>query len=198
MARPVNPQRRREVLDAVIEQLAQTGLAGFSLRTLAAGLGQSTRVLTHHFKDREALLAAVLDRLDERQHEALRSTDGWDDPSVRVSDIVRSAWRRNLGSDELAMARLIREVEGLAAAGRVTLSEGHFIRGRAEFVAGCLRRRGMAERPATVAATLLNSAYAGLQADFLITGDTDRAEAALAELCDWVDEAVERHEPGPV
>lgn len=191
MARPVNPARRREVVDAVIEQLARTGLTGFSLRTLAAGLGQSTRVLTHHFKDREALLAAVLARLDERQHDALRATDGWDDPSIPVSDIVQAAWRRNLGAEELAMTRLIREVEGLAAAGRVTLPEGQFIRGRAEFVAGCLQVRGVDERSALVGATLLNSAYAGLQTDYLVTRDAERAEAALAALCAWVDALVD-------
>ena len=187
MARPVDPERRREVVDAVIEQLAHTGLTGFSLRTLAAGLGQRTRVLTHHFKDREALLAAVLGRLDERQHHALRATEGWDDPAVPVSEIVQAAWERNLSAEEMAMTRLIREVEGLAAAGRVTLPEGQFIRGRAEFVAGCLQVRGMGERSALVAASLLNSAYSGLQADYLVTGDTERVTAALAALCAWLD-----------
>lgn len=187
MARPVNPERRREVVDAVIEQLAHTGLTGFSLRTLAAGLGQSTRVLTHHFKDREALLGAVLARLDERQHAALRATDGWDDPAVPVSEIVQAAWKRNLSTEELAMTRLIREVEGLAAAGRVTLPDGQFVRGRAEFVAGCLQVRGMDERSARVAATLLNSAYSGLQADYLVTADAERVTAALSELCAWLD-----------
>lgn len=187
MARPVNPERRREVVDAVIGQLAHTGLTGFSLRTLAAGLGRSTRVLTHHFKDREALLGAVLSRLDERQHAALRATSGWDDPAVPVSAIVQAAWKRNLSAEELAMTRLVREVEGLAAAGRVTLPEGQFVRGRAEFVAGCLQVRGMDEQSARVAATMLNSAYSGLQADYLVTGDTERVTAALAELCAWLD-----------
>lgn len=114
--RPADPQRRREVLDAVIDQLAATGIGSFSLRTLAAGIGQSTRVLTHHFADKNALLTAVLARLDERQHTALRSTPGWYDPAVKVGSLVRSAWERNLGSDELAMTRLFREIEGLAAA----------------------------------------------------------------------------------
>lgn len=115
MPRPADPQRRREVLDAVIDQLAATGIGSFSLRTLAAGIGQSTRVLTHHFADKNALLTAVLARLDERQHTALRSTPGWYDPAVKVGSLVRSAWERNLGSDELAMTRLFREIDGLAA-----------------------------------------------------------------------------------
>ena len=85
MPRTANPERRREVTDAAIGQLATTGIGSFSLRTLAEGLGQSTRVLTHHFADKNALLAAVLRRLSERQHEALLSTPGWDDPEVEPS-----------------------------------------------------------------------------------------------------------------
>ena len=45
--------------------------------------------------------------------------------------------------EELPMTRLIREIEGLAAAGRLPLPGAGFVRGRAEFVASCLMRRGM-------------------------------------------------------
>ncbi|MGW7572862.1 TetR/AcrR family transcriptional regulator [Streptomyces sp. NPDC054765] len=190
MPRPVNPERRREVTDAAIEQLAATGIGSFSLRTLAEGIGQSTRVLTHHFADKNALLAAVLLRLDERQHAALLSTPGWDDPEVTVGSIVRSAWERNLAPQELAMTRLIREIEGLAAAGRLPLPSAGFVRGRAEFVASCLMRRGMSERSALTKATLLNGAYSSLQGDLLITGDRERTEAALDELCRWIDSCI--------
>ncbi|MET7640010.1 TetR/AcrR family transcriptional regulator [Streptomyces sp. NPDC005438] len=174
----------------MIEQLATTGIGSFSLRTLAEGIGQSTRVLTHHFTDKSTLLSAVLERLDERQHEALRSTPGWHDPAVRVSSLVRSAWERNLGAEELAMTRLIREIEGLAAAGRLTLPDAGFVRGRAEFVASCLVHRGLPQSSALTRATLLNSAFSSLQNDYLVTGDKARVEAALDELCVWIDDCV--------
>lgn len=192
MPRPASPERRREVTDAVIEQLAATGIGSFSLRTLAEGIGQSTRVLTHHFADKNTLLTAVLVRLDERQHEALRSTPGWHDPAVEVGPLVRSAWERNLGPEELAMTRLIREIEGLAAAGRLPLPSPGFVRGRAEFVASCLVHRGLPESSALTRATLLNSAFSSLQNDYLVTGDKARVEAALNELCAWIDDCV-RH-----
>ncbi|MEU2512075.1 TetR/AcrR family transcriptional regulator [Streptomyces syringium] len=191
MPRPASPERRREVTDAAIEQLAATGIGNFSLRTLAEGIGQSTRVLTHHFADKNALLTAVLLRLDERQHAALRSTPGWNDPDVEVGAIVRSAWDRTLDPDEIAMTRLIREIEGLAAAGRLPLPGAGFVRGRAEFVASCLMRRGMPENSALTTATLLNSAFSGLQGDYLITGDRERTETALHELCAWIDSCVQ-------
>ncbi|KUN08293.1 TetR family transcriptional regulator [Streptomyces yokosukanensis] len=192
MPRPASPERRREVTDAVIGQLARTGIGSFSLRTLAEGLGQSTRVLTHHFADKNALLTAVLQRLDERQHKALRATTGWDDPAVPVSEVVRSAWHRNLGPEERDMTRLIREIEGLAAAGRLTLPHPGFVRGRAEFVASCLVHRGLSDEAALTCATLLNSAFSSLQADLLITGDRERVETALDALCAWIDAQVGR------
>lgn len=190
MARPASPERRREVTDAVIGQLAATGIGSFSLRALAEGMGRSTRVLTHHFADKNALLAAVLQRLDERHHAALLSSPDWDDPGVPVGSIVRSAWERTLGPEELAMTRLLREIEGLAAAGRFPIPGAGFIRGRADFVAGCLTRRGMPERAALTQATLLNSAFSSLQGDLLVTGDRVRVETALDELCEWIDGCV--------
>ncbi|MFC3995242.1 TetR/AcrR family transcriptional regulator [Nocardiopsis sediminis] len=191
MPRTVDPRRRREVIDAVIEQLTRTGIADVSLRTLAQGLGQSTRVLTHHFADKRSLLTAVLERLDERQHEALRSTPGWDDPSIGVGSIVKGSWERNLGPEELAMTRLIREIEGLAAGGRLSLPVPGFVRGRAEFVASCLVRRGLGRADALAKATLLNGAFSSLEADYLTTGDRERTEAALDDLCAWIDSCVE-------
>ncbi|WP_159944227.1 MULTISPECIES: TetR/AcrR family transcriptional regulator [unclassified Nocardiopsis] len=190
MPRIADPRRRQDVVDAVIGQLARTGIGSFSLRALAEGLGQSTRVLTHHFAGKDALVAAVLERLDEQQHEALRATPGWDDPSVPVSAIVRSAWERNLGSGEVATTRLVREIEGLAASGRLPCPVPGFVRGRAEFVATCLVARGLDREAALVYATMLNAAFAGLETDFLMTGDRERTEAALEDLCAWIDSRV--------
>ena len=185
MARTADPARRVELIDAIIVELAETGLATFSLRTLAAALGRSTRVLTHHFADKDALLAAVLARLDEQQHEALRSTPGWADPAVGIGSIVADAWRRHLSAAELPRTRLIHEIEGLAAAGRLAVPG--FVSGRATFVARALELRGLAPADALTKATLLNNAYAGLQADHLTTGEATRTEAALAELCALAD-----------
>ncbi|MBB4906827.1 TetR/AcrR family transcriptional regulator [Actinophytocola algeriensis] len=184
MARTADPARRVELIDAIIVELSETGLATFSLRTLAAALGRSTRVLTHHFADKDALLAAVLARLDEQQHEALRATEGWADPAIGIGTIVRDAWRRHLSPAELPRTRLIHEIEGLAAAGRLATHVPAFVSGRATFVAAALELRGLPAADALTKATLLNNAYAGLQADFLTTGEAARTEAALAELCE--------------
>ncbi|MFI1306995.1 TetR/AcrR family transcriptional regulator [Streptomyces sioyaensis] len=187
MARPRDPHRRTEILDAVIGHLAETGIAQLSLRPLAQALGHSTRVLTHHFTDKDALLTAVLQRLDEIQHGQLRATEGWEDTTRGVGAIVRDSWRRHLEPENIGATRLLHEIEGLAAAGRLGGRVPAFLADRAEFVAGALRARGLAPAAARVRATFLNSAYAGLRTDFLVTGDRERTEAALAELCALAD-----------
>ncbi|QUX27087.1 hypothetical protein KGD83_17245 [Nocardiopsis akebiae] len=45
-------------------------------------------------------------------------------------------------------------------------------------------------------ATALNAAFAGLEADFLMTGDRERTEAALEDLCAWTDSRVAGARPG--
>ncbi|MFB4302777.1 TetR/AcrR family transcriptional regulator [Actinomadura sp. NTSP31] len=187
MARPRDPHRRTQILDAVLDHLAETGLSGLSIRPVAQALGQSTRVLTHHFADKEALLAALLKRLDEIQHEQLRATEGWDDTGRGIGAIVRDSWRRHLAPENIAHTRLVHEIEGLAAAGRLGDRVPSFLAARAEFVAGALVARGLDPEDARVSATFLNGAYSGLQADFLTTGDRERAEAALDRLCALAD-----------
>ncbi|MEV5569690.1 TetR/AcrR family transcriptional regulator [Spirillospora sp. NPDC052269] len=183
MARPRNPQRRTEILDAVLDHLAQTGMPGLSFRPIAQALGHSTRVLTHHFADKDALLAALLTRLDEIQHEQLDATEGWDDTDRGIGSIIRDSWHRHIEPANLAYTRLIHEIEGLAAAGRLGDRVPTFLTERAEFVARALAARGLGPHDALIKATYLNSAYAGLQTDLLITGDHARVEAALEDLC---------------
>lgn len=187
MARPRDPHRRTEILDAVIDHLAATGLATLSLRPLAQALGHSTRVLTHHFADKDALLTAVLERLDEIQHAQLRATEGWDDTEHGIGAIVRDSWRRHLEPENIGATRLLHEIEGLAAAGRLGGRVPHFLADRSAFVAASLEARGLDPETARVRATFLNNAYAGLQTDYLVTGDRARIEAALEDLCALAD-----------
>jgi AcrR family transcriptional regulator len=187
MARPRDPQRRTEILDAILDHLAEAGLSGLSLRPIAQALGHSTRVLTHHFTDKDGLLVALLARMDEIQHEQLRATEGWDDTDRGIGSIVRDSWHRHQAPENLAHTRLIREIEGLAAAGRLGDRIPKFLTQRAHFVADALTARGLEPDDALIKATFLNAAYSGLQTDLLTTGDRKRTEVALESLCTLAD-----------
>lgn len=88
------------------------------------------------------------------------------------------------------------KIEGLAAAGRLADRVPAWLAERAEFVAGALVARGLDPADARVKATFLNGAYSGLQADYLSSGDRERAEAAIEELCALADSWTENRPPG--
>lgn len=197
MARPRDPQRRAELLDAIIGHLTVHGVAGLSLRPLAQALGQSTSVLTHHFATKDDLVAAILAHLDQRQRDRLQALPGWEE-GRSLGAVIRASWEWHLTDDYLPLIRLLHEIEGLAAAGRLSGTYVPTMLGdRAEFVAEALRAHGVPGDVARANATLLNAAYAGLQLDYLTTGDKERVEAALDQLVELADEWTRRGGSAP-
>ncbi|MGE2814287.1 TetR/AcrR family transcriptional regulator [Mycobacterium heidelbergense] len=67
MARTPDSQRRRQLLDALIEDFAANGIGDRSLRDVAAAVGTSHRMLLHHFGSREDLLVAIVEEVERRQ-----------------------------------------------------------------------------------------------------------------------------------
>ncbi|MEV4893170.1 TetR/AcrR family transcriptional regulator [Nonomuraea sp. NPDC050547] len=195
MARTPDPQRRSELLDQIVDYLADHGLSTLSMRPLAEHLGKSTRVLTHHFSDKEELLSATMRRLDERHRAWLRSLPGWEGGDS-VGTIVRRTWDWQLREENLPVARLIHEIEGLVAGGRLAGHVPELLSDRSAFVAGLLRERGVPEKDARRISTLVNSAYTGLQLDFLTTGERERVEGALDQLTTMLDAWVAEHARG--
>jgi AcrR family transcriptional regulator len=76
MARPVDAERRAELLRAVVETCATHGVGDRSLRDLAAAAGTSHRMLLHHFGSREGLLVAIVEEVEARQAALAGSLDG--------------------------------------------------------------------------------------------------------------------------
>ncbi|MEQ4718296.1 hypothetical protein [Nonomuraea sp. B19D2] len=104
-----------------------------------------------------------------------------------MGTIVRRTWDWQVQEENLPVARLIHEIEGLAAGSRLQGHVPRLLADRSEFVAGLLRDRGVPEADALRISTLVNSAYTGLQIDFLTTGERERPEEALDQLCALVD-----------
>lgn len=67
MVRTPDLKRRRQLLDALIEEFAANGIGDRSLRDIAAAVGTSHRMLLHHFGSREDLLIAVVEQVERRQ-----------------------------------------------------------------------------------------------------------------------------------
>jgi AcrR family transcriptional regulator len=62
---------REALLDRIVEWFAVHGVLDTSMRTLAAGVGTSNRMLNYHFGSREQLLAAVVERVCQAERDAL-------------------------------------------------------------------------------------------------------------------------------
>src|SRR5690606_10937013 len=72
---------REVLLDKVVAWFMQHGVLDTSMRTLAAGVGTSNRMLNYHFGSREQLLTAVIERVCEAERQALeRFVDEASDP----------------------------------------------------------------------------------------------------------------------
>jgi AcrR family transcriptional regulator len=67
MARTPDLARRRQLLDALIEEFAAHGIGDRSLREVATAVGTSHRMLLHHFGSREELLLAIVAGVERRQ-----------------------------------------------------------------------------------------------------------------------------------
>jgi AcrR family transcriptional regulator len=72
MARPPDVERRRELLDGLVEEFAQAGIGDRSLREIAHAVGTSHRMLLHHFGSRGELLLAIVAEVERRQMATLR------------------------------------------------------------------------------------------------------------------------------
>jgi AcrR family transcriptional regulator len=67
MVRTPDLERRRQLLDALIDEFAANGIGDRSLRDIAAAVGTSHRMLLHHFGSRDDLLIAVVEEVEHRQ-----------------------------------------------------------------------------------------------------------------------------------
>ncbi|MGD9704596.1 MAG: TetR/AcrR family transcriptional regulator [Acidimicrobiia bacterium] len=107
---------RQQLLDAAIEYVAGHGLTDLSLRRLAAELGTSHRMLSHHFGSKEGLWVAIVHEVERRQVAAI--SELVPDPSASLEDAMRAWWRHISDSSLWPNERLFFEVYGQALRGR--------------------------------------------------------------------------------
>jgi len=181
VARTPDLERRQELLDRIVDHLAEHGLAQATLRPLAAALGVSINRLVHHFGTKEELIATALRRAVERQTAVER---GWiqRDPSISMADLYRKWWKwMNAKPENLALVRLGYEAAALDTT--VTGLPGDL---RADqlavwrhIVEGKLRQEGLSEATAQSEATIQKAMFTGFILDLVASGDRKRLGAAL-------------------
>jgi AcrR family transcriptional regulator len=92
---PESPSRREEVLDAGLTLISEHGVAGASLRKLAAKLGMSQPSLYHYFDSKDALVQQIIEHCANRMLEAALHVEfprGIDDIPRFARDAALSLW----------------------------------------------------------------------------------------------------------
>jgi AcrR family transcriptional regulator len=176
VGRPVDHQRRAELLDAAVDYAIEHGFSELSWRPVAAALGVSTTALVHRFGTKEQMLEAIQERLRERMFTAVQDLAG-ERPDLPA--MARAAWTRSSDPRQGAEFRLF-----FAVYGRALQAPQQFAEFLEHVVTDWMNALRDAQGPdidaATAArtATLVIATTRGLLLDLLATGDRDRVQDA--------------------
>lgn len=182
---------RHALLVKVIDYYVQHGVRDTSLRTLAAGIGTSQRMLHYHFGSREDVLAAVIDAIAGAQASQIAALfadcpDPLEAGRLNWESTADDALR--LGPLWFELATHAMRDEPYAARLKRVMVESQ-IHAFTAVYAG-LTDKVHAER----LARLTLAVGQGLIFDLLIDHDRDAADAAVAEFTDMVRRSLEASE----
>jgi len=175
------PGQGDRLLVAVIGHIAEHGLGDLSLRSLAAAVGTSHRMLSYHFGSKEGLLVAVVRAVEANQRQALAELTA--DRGSSPADLARRFWERLTDPALRAHERLFFELYGQAVQGRPgtsTLLDG-IVESWIEPLAAYEHGAGVPLPEARARARLGLAVSRGLLLDLVATNDLDGVNAAMEQ-----------------
>ena len=171
------PSARDVLLGKALAWFAEHGVGDTSMRTLAAELGTSHRMLHYHFGSREGLLGAVVESVERQERDQLGALlASYDDPFE-----AGLAFWVDVADAAQAFAPLYFELAGQAMQDRphaVDLREWLSI-GWIEALASLYAAAGHPSERATELARLSLAMARGLLFDLALTGDRDAVDASM-------------------
>jgi AcrR family transcriptional regulator len=177
-------QERQKLLEAAMEYVAANGLTDLSMRALAAEIGTSHRMLSHHFGSKAGLWVAIVREVERRQREIVAALEI--DPEASEADRLRTIWRHFSDPSLAPNERLFFEVYGQALQGQphtAELLEG-IVDDWVEPAAEAAAAAGKPIEQARAEARLGVAITRGLLLDLLATGDRAAVDAALEH---WIE-----------
>ena len=173
--------RRSELADAATDYVLEHGVAGLSLRPLAAALGTSDRMLVYHFGSKDALVAELLERSSRRSVAVIAALPAARSPRTAVVELWRT-WHQLVVDRCLrvyaqsAALGLLGDEPYLGAARRANLAWSRS-------VTGYLARSGVPTRRAERVSELVDATLFGLWVD-QPADDAGTAERVVRDLAD--------------
>jgi AcrR family transcriptional regulator len=183
-SKPKPARKRAELLEGVIQHLAQHGLSDATFRSLAKALGISTYPLVYYFGTKEELLGAVVAEVERRQRQPAEVVSFAGDAAADAG----AYWKWSLENRDLLRLDyeiIMRDAQTPGRFGplrRVAFDHWHTLWTK-RFVSA-----GMPRADARVEATRVVAAIVGLQFDLIATGDEKRTTKAFEGLIKEIDE----------
>ncbi|BCW20062.1 TetR/AcrR family transcriptional regulator [Pseudarthrobacter enclensis] len=179
MARPTRPERKTELLGAILDYLMDKTLAELTFRSLADGLGMSSYVLVYHFGSRDQLINDIVVSIESRL-DSMRDTDVRDIDRAAWRQFLLDSWRWTMAQRNRHLTRLEFEAtaQDIVAAEPRGTSQEHF-RKLHHQTRDWLMVQGVPEEFADTDARLFTSTFYGLQFDFVVMNEPEAATKAF-------------------
>jgi len=143
--------------EAALQLIAEAGLGKLTVDTLAKRLGVTKGSFYWHFKGRSDLLAAALDRWEQRSTgEAMKALDAFADPRRRLSLLIDASLQPPRARSLYAA---LAEAAEDPIVGRVL---NRVATARVDYLEACYKELGLAEPLAKATAVFAYAAYRGL------------------------------------
>ena len=179
------PNRRALLAEAATDYVLERGIAGLSLRPLAAALGTSDRMLVYYFGSKDSLVAEVIERSNDRSVSVVAALP----PEQTPADAVLTLWRV---WHEPVVDRCLRVYAQSAALG--LLGQEPYLsaarranRSWTRAITEYLRRSGVPAQPAQRVGALVDATLFGLWLDQPVDDDSEQSDRVVADLADTVD-----------
>ncbi|MDK1360832.1 helix-turn-helix domain-containing protein [Arthrobacter sp. zg-Y1219] len=179
---------REQLLQAALAYFAANGVHNQSLRSLAANIGTSHRMLNYHFGSREGLLTEVVAAVERRQREAYASLFRVDsDPAASPREMTALFWNRMV-DETLTYGPLVFELASHAMQGEphARILRQTLVAPWLDAMEDSLVRVGYDPGSARMQARLALAVVNGLLFDLLLTGDRAGASEAHGHFLDLI------------
>jgi AcrR family transcriptional regulator len=175
----VEGDAKAALLTAATAHLAEHGLGGATLRSIASAIGTSHRMLIYHFGSRDGLLLAIVRSVEDEQRAAMAELAA--DSGASVAELTRRMWQRVADPRLRPHERLFFELYGRALQGDPGAAPmlQWVVPAWLDQLTELLSARGMPADRARATARLGLATVRGLLLDLLATGDRADADAAV-------------------
>ncbi|WP_163507043.1 TetR/AcrR family transcriptional regulator [Fodinicola acaciae] len=181
MGRHPDPDRRAALLTAAARYLERHGLAGLSLRPLAAALDTTARTLLYHFGSKERLIDEALS--ESRERSPLRAILD-SEPTGSFQDVIvgimAQVWEKSTTDPARSFLLLFYETYAAALRNPADYGDflGHVVAEWHDPFAAAIEANGVPKDAARSFATRAIGTHRGLLLDRLGCSDPERVDAA--------------------